>query len=232
MSRSASVSVPRRELYVVPERRASLELEDAPRHLHDQQREYDSWPCDSFFLLPDAVLAMDAGAFRADLMSLDPALSASLPDWDLPGLTGRANGPPSFDLPHRGRPPVPHSPHRADRRSLTLLDHHEGLTVHSAGQGTVLIGKSLSLSFSSEKVDHEWQRQETMTMSQRLSIYTYDHCSIPLSTYTMTSDGLLMTGQVDLQVPLTPLPSLASNDVYYETLKKYTNKNSRAVFGQ
>ncbi|XP_042240139.1 uncharacterized protein LOC121878169 [Homarus americanus] len=143
MSRSASVSVPRRELYVVPERRASLELEDVPRHLHhDQQREYDSWPCDSFFLLPDAVLAMDAGAFRADLMSLDPALSASLPDWDLPGLTGRTASP-AQDFPHKTRAQSAHlSHHRADRRSLTLLDHHEGLTVHSAGQGTVLIGKS------------------------------------------------------------------------------------------
>lgn len=142
MSRSASVSVPRRELYVVPERRASLELEDAPRLL-DQPREYESWPCDSFFLLPDAVLAMDAGAFRADLMSLDPALSASLPDWDLPGLTGRAASP-SQDPPHRTRAPGGHGgplSHKADRRSLTLLDHHEGLTVHSAGQGTVLIGK-------------------------------------------------------------------------------------------
>ncbi|XP_063883534.1 uncharacterized protein LOC135112714 isoform X1 [Scylla paramamosain] len=137
MSRSASVSVPRRELYVVPERRASLELEDMPR-------EYESWPCDSFFLLPDAVLAMDAGAFRADLMSLDPALSASLPDWDLPGLTGRAASP-SQDPPHRTRGPGGHGgahTQRADRRSLTLLDHHEGLTVHSAGQGTVLIGKT------------------------------------------------------------------------------------------
>ncbi|XP_069183152.1 MAP7 domain-containing protein 1 isoform X22 [Procambarus clarkii] len=141
MSRSASVSVPRRELYVVPERRASLELEDAPRHLHlDQPREFESWPCDSFFLLPDAVLAMDAGAFRADLMSLDPALSASLPDWDLPGLTGRSASP-SQELAHHTHSQGSHlAHHRPDRRSLTLLDHHLGLTVHTAGHGTVLIG--------------------------------------------------------------------------------------------
>ncbi|XP_069984041.1 MAP7 domain-containing protein 1 isoform X20 [Penaeus vannamei] len=139
MSRSASVSVPRRELYVVPERRTSLELEDAPRLMHDQQREYDSWPCDSFFLLPDAVLTMDAGTFRADLMSLDPALSASLPDWDLPGLTGRSASP-ARESSHKPRSPHAHVASRADRRSLTLLDHHEGLTVHTAGQGTVLIG--------------------------------------------------------------------------------------------
>ncbi|XP_047481148.1 neurofilament heavy polypeptide-like isoform X4 [Penaeus chinensis] len=139
MSRSASVSVPRRELYVVPERRTSLELEDAPRLMHDQQREYDSWPCDSFFLLPDAVLTMDAGTFRADLMSLDPALSASLPDWDLPGLTGRSASP-ARESSHKPRSPHAHVAPRADRRSLTLLDHHEGLTVHTAGQGTVLIG--------------------------------------------------------------------------------------------
>lgn len=142
MSRSASVSVPRRELYVVPERRTSLELEDAPRLMHDQQREYDSWPCDSFFLLPDAVLTMDAGTFRADLMSLDPALSASLPDWDLPGLTGRSASP-ARESSHKPRSPHAHVASRADRRSLTLLDHHEGLTVHTAGQGTVLIGRSV-----------------------------------------------------------------------------------------
>lgn len=142
MSRSASVSVPRRELYVVPERRTSLELEDAPRLMHDQQREYDSWPCDSFFLLPDAVLTMDAGTFRADLMSLDPALSASLPDWDLPGLTGRSASP-ARESSHKPRSPHAHVAPRADRRSLTLLDHHEGLTVHTAGQGTVLIGRSM-----------------------------------------------------------------------------------------
>ncbi|KAK4315328.1 hypothetical protein Pmani_013454 [Petrolisthes manimaculis] len=140
MSRSASVSVPRRELYVVPERRGSLELEETPR-LHDQ-RDFDSWPCDSFFLLPDAVLSMDAGAFRADLMSLDPALSASLPDWDLPGLTGRAS--PSSNSHHRDlttSKPRSQTTSKPDRRSLCLLDHHEGLTVHSAGQGTVLIGQ-------------------------------------------------------------------------------------------
>ena len=147
MSRSASVSVPRRELYVVPERRTSLELEDAP-HLSvgpgpgGGPREYDSWPCDSFFLLPDTVLGMDANTFRADLMALDPALSASLPEWHLPH--GAINSPrvssPAPDSPLRTRPP--RATNRPDRRSLSLLDNHEGLTLQCAGQGTVLIGKN------------------------------------------------------------------------------------------
>ena len=152
MSRSASVSVPRRELYVVPERRTSLELEDAPRSVGP--REYDSWPCDSFFLLPDSVLGMDAGTFRADLMSLDPALSASLPEWHLPHNNNNNNNntgshqntsyqrtvSPSPDSPVRMRPPRAASANRPDRRSLSLLDNHEGLTLQCAGKGTVLIG--------------------------------------------------------------------------------------------
>ncbi|CAL4104357.1 unnamed protein product, partial [Meganyctiphanes norvegica] len=156
MSRSTSVSVPRRELYVVPERRGSLELEDiVVPPVRDQPREYDSWPCDSFFLLPDSVLSCDATAFRQDLMSLDPVLSASLPDWDIPSMTSR-DSPINSGRHTRIQSPGGHDQssyrtrsfstsrvpvsQRSEHRSITLLDHHEGLTVHSAGKGTVMIG--------------------------------------------------------------------------------------------
>ena len=146
MPRSGCITIPRR---------LSYELEDAlqpPTPLNgsssqppsgDCPREYDSWPGDSFFLLPDSVLAMDANAFRADLRAIDPVLSASLPEWPLePPKKIQPVTVVKTDHP----PPSSHCKIRATssrdhQRSFTLLDNHEGLTVRSVGRGTVLIGK-------------------------------------------------------------------------------------------
>ena len=122
-SNSSSSSVDRRN--------ASLEQLADPLKYPASPREYDSWPCDSFFLLPDSVLNMDSGAFRADLTALDPALSASLPEW---GRNSRPHSPPSFRSSAFGR----HTNH--ERSGVSLLHSHQGLTVTSAGEGTILIG--------------------------------------------------------------------------------------------
>ncbi|KAF2367420.1 hypothetical protein FHG87_001832, partial [Trinorchestia longiramus] len=106
----------------------SLEVLD-PLNYPPSPREYDSWPCDSFFLLPDSVLGMDAGAFRADLTSIDPALSASLPDW-----SNKLNSKTPVSL----RSSYRRTNH--ERSGVSLRHSHQGLTVTSAGRGTILIG--------------------------------------------------------------------------------------------
>ncbi|XP_018024372.1 MAP7 domain-containing protein 1 isoform X11 [Hyalella azteca] len=146
MPRSASVSAVPRRLYThaasaspgkrptspqssgAAARRNSLELLD-PLNYPPSPREYDSWPCDSFFLLPDSVLGMDAGAFRADLTSIDPALCASLPDWSNKFDT---NTPVNLRSSHRRT--------NHERSGVSLRHSHQGLTVTTAGRGTILIG--------------------------------------------------------------------------------------------
>ena len=152
MSRSVSVSaVPRRVMSPLVKNPRNSSLEDTstptessppPPLLPTTPREYDSCPCDSFFLLPDSVLSMDADTFRADLTALDPVLSASLPDWGrLSDISGRSKSPSYSSSPvsfsrrkNSARSPL--------RNPSALLHNHQGLTLTTAGRGTVLIGKT------------------------------------------------------------------------------------------
>ena len=120
----------------------------------------DYWPDnDTFFLLPDSVLNMDAADFRADLSLLDPVLSASLPEWDTVSSSEKLQSDSSrSSVRSKSKLNSSRMGNRTEHRKraksggrvlgktlsessgVTLLHSHRGLTVSSAGRGTIVIG--------------------------------------------------------------------------------------------